>query len=139
MIVPRLGDLSPTKMKFKAGDRVIARVNQTLNYEQWKKITSSLDQYAGVQLDSLIVNCSVIELIQQGVGVPPVCIAGRAHYSSSDAHVFKFGCSVVNISEGDVFFLSMRYIEFNSRRREEKRIQNWIGDNELRVIPWTSF
>lgn len=139
MVVPRLGDLSPSKIQFKAGDRVIARVNQTLNYSQWKKISASIDQYAGVSLDSLIVNCSVIELIQQSIGRPPVCLAGRSHYSTSDNHVFKFGCSIVNILEGDIFFLSMRYIIEISRRREEKRIQNWVGDCEIRVIPWTSF
>jgi hypothetical protein len=135
--VPKLGDLSPTKSKFSAGERVIARVNQALSSAQKKKICQGINQYAGVELNALIVDCSTVELIRFR-GEDQILVAGRFHYARKDGRTLTFGCSKVDFMPGDSFTLAIRYQDPGPRNAIKEEVKRWIGDHKITIIPWTA-
>lgn len=135
MVVPRLGDIRPTKTSFVAGERVIARVNQILTADQKKKILQGINKYAGVELNSLIVDCTRVNLVRIRKE-ESISVAGPSHMSSKAGPVLHFGCSKVCFEEGDSFLLSISYQDPRLRNLIIDEVKRWIGDHEVSIIPW---
>lgn len=139
---PKLGETQPLKVSYSAGDRVIARLGTFPTSDQIKKIRKGINSFAGVELNSLIIDCSSTSLVLERGGAFQ-SLAGPGHITSerlnSSKPIFSFGVAKFVKYEGDRFYLSSRHSSPSVRSVLLKQVQHWVGDSELIFIDWKEF
>lgn len=53
---PRLADVQCSRIKFEPGDRVLVRVYDTLDADQQRRLRRTIQKWAGVEVEVLIVD-----------------------------------------------------------------------------------
>lgn len=139
---PRLGESQPSKISYSAGDRVIARLGTFPTSDQIKKIRQGINSFAGVELNSLIIDCSSTSLVLERGGALQ-SLAGPGHLNqerlNSSKPVFSFGVAKFVGLVGDRFFLSSRHTSSTVRSVLLQQVQHWVGDSELIFVDWKEF
>lgn len=59
---PKIADVQCTRLKFEPGDRILVRTYVQLSREQIKKLRRSIEKWAGVAVEVLIINATEIDL-----------------------------------------------------------------------------
>ncbi len=68
---PRLADVSCSKVHFDPGDRIIVRTFHQLNIEEKKKLTKTIQKWAGCEIEVLIYCILDMEMeIERGPILP---------------------------------------------------------------------
>ena len=61
-VLPRLADVSCTRMRFDPGDRILVKVRQDLSREDAAKLRKSVERWAGNAVEVLVMNANNVEL-----------------------------------------------------------------------------
>ena len=127
-VAPKISDLQPTKTKYIAGDRVIARIQSNLSASQFRILESSINEYAGVALNILIVDCRNVQL-QLVRGNSRTMLADPSYVSSRLGNTVTFGCSKVEFLPDDFLVVKQRIpsLAFHAN------LIRWAGD--ILIIP----
>ena len=59
---PKLSDVQCSRVVFQPGDRVLVRVYHNLDWEQERKLRRTIQKWAGVDVEILIINPLEMEL-----------------------------------------------------------------------------
>lgn len=54
-VVPRIADVQCSRLVFQPGDRIIVRVNHRLEPEERRKLTRSVQRWAGADVEVLVI------------------------------------------------------------------------------------
>lgn len=119
IVRPKFSDLQPTKVVYQAGDRVIARIQANLTPTQRRILESSINKYAGVELNILIVDCRNVAL-QLIRGSESTILADLSYSSAQQGNTVSFGCSKVELLPDDLLVAKQRIqspsFDFNLKR-----------------------
>lgn len=61
-VMPRIADISLTKVQFAPGDRVIVRTHAVLDVEEKKKLARSIKRWAGCDVRVLIYSTAQLDI-----------------------------------------------------------------------------
>jgi hypothetical protein len=61
-VIPRIADISCTRIKFEPGDRILVRTYHNLSAEQISKIRKSINKWAGCEVEVLFYNGNDMEI-----------------------------------------------------------------------------
>lgn len=61
-VIPRLADVQCSRLRFESGDRIIVRSFHPLNSEERKKLRRTVERWAGVDVEVLIVDTSQFDV-----------------------------------------------------------------------------
>lgn len=140
MTKPKLNEAS-SKVAYSAGDRVIARLGTFPSRDVVKKIKDSIDSYAGVELNSLVIDCSTVTLLLERGGTVQ-CLAGPKYLKThqlNSARTYSFGVSKFEIQSDDRFYVSTRITSTSVIDSILRKIRHWVGDCEIVHLPWKEF
>lgn len=59
---PRIADVQCSRMQFEPGDRLLVRTYVELDAEQKKKLSRSIQKWAGPDIEVLIINATQMEI-----------------------------------------------------------------------------
>lgn len=68
MVMPRLADVSCSKIHFDPGDRVLVKVHERLDRESKIRLRKTIERWAGTGIEVLIVELPVmdVEILRRG-------------------------------------------------------------------------
>lgn len=134
---PLLTDVHPTKIKFEAGDRILARVADDLNINQHQNLVRSIKKFAEADVRVLVVNClsTRMMLVHKGGGGKMLASHEHALQQSLDLGVANVSCSPVKFLEGDRLILCVPpSVEGLHKKQLERLLKEWAGDDvEVRI------
>lgn len=127
MANPLLSDLPAHKLKFEAGDRIIARVSVALSKSQYRRLARAIQTFARADVNVIIVNClqTVIIHVDRATAQRTV-IASPVHARHQDiaAGVANLDCAVVKMKSNDMLFVAVPRISSEPQRNT---IKKWVG------------
>lgn len=75
---PGLADVQCTRLQFRPGDRILVRHFGKLDYGQQRKLRKTIQKWAGVELEVLIIDTSRMDIqIEQNTPNPKIVDGGK--------------------------------------------------------------
>ena len=61
-IKPKIAEVQCQRLKFEPGDRIVVRVNGRLDPDQHKKLVKSIERWAGVSVEILVIDLTMMDI-----------------------------------------------------------------------------
>lgn len=74
---PWIADIECTRLKFEPGDRILVRTYQKLDKDQEKRLKRSIQKWAGVEVEILIINVLELDINVESGYRPSGSLVGR--------------------------------------------------------------
>jgi hypothetical protein len=61
-IKPKIAEVQCQRLTFEPGDRIIVRVNGRLDKDQHKRLVHSIEKWAGVAVEVLVIDLNIMDI-----------------------------------------------------------------------------
>lgn len=130
---PLLSDIEPTKARYQAGDRVVCKVKSHITSAQADKLRKSVKEFAGADINLIIINTSRFHVVRIRQGEENLVIAQMSDITGET----RLGVANVDLAKVDfqrddklVVLSPVDYPEEQCR----SAFKRWAGDDVEIII-----